>query len=364
MTDSAVPSPSVALVHDYLLVMRGAERAFAAIADCWPLAPIHTTLFDPAAVPRFASRDVHVSPLQRLGVRQAGFRRLLPLFPWAVGRLDLSGHGLVVSSSSAFAHGVRVDEGAQHVCYCYTPFRYAWHERETALREVAWPLRPALRGTLAAIRRWDVRAASRVDHYIAISQISRERIRAAYGRDAPIVHPPVETERFVPAAGGEHVLLVCELVPHKRVDVALDGIERAGHAAVVVGSGPERARLERAFPTARFEGRVGDDELARFYQGAIAVVVPSFEEFGIVAVEAQAAGTPVVAPRRGGAAETVLDGETGLLLDDVDAPAIARALAHELFTQPDLPALRRQAERFSTAAFQRALLDTVAGLTG
>lgn len=350
-------------MHDYLLVMRGAERTFAAMADCWPQAPIHTALYDPEAVPRFAGREVVVSPLQRLGVRQSGFRKLLPLFPWAVGQLDLSGHELVVSSSSAFAHGVRVDEGARHVCYCHSPFRYVWHERPRALQEVPAPARPALGAVLSAVRRWDVRASRHVDHYIANARITQERIRDAYGRDAPIVYPPVEIERFVPTPGGEYALIVCELVPHKRVDVALDGITRAGLPAVVVGAGPERERLERAFPAARFAGRVDDAELARLYESARAVVVPSYEEFGIVAVEAQAAGTPVVAPRRGGAAETVLDGATGVLLEDVAAPEIARALAHEVFAQPDVDALRAQAERFSVAAFQRTLLETVAQLT-
>jgi glycosyltransferase involved in cell wall biosynthesis len=359
-----MPPRSVALVHDYLLVMRGGERTFAAMADCWPSAPIYTTLYDAGAVPRFAAREVHVSPLQRLGVGQAGFRKLLPLFPWAVGRLDLSGHDLVVSSSSAFAHGVRVDEGAQHVCYCHSPFRYVWHERARALQEVPAVARPLMGPVLDAVRRWDVRVSRNVDHYIANGRITQDRIRSAYGREAPIVYPPVETDRFTPTAGGEYALIVCELVPHKRVDVALDGISRAGIPAVVVGAGPEQEHLQAAFPAARFAGRVDDAELARLYQGARAVIVPSYEEFGIVAVEAQAAGTPVVAPRRGGAGETVLDERTGILLDDVDAPAIARALGHEVFAQPDLAGLRAQADRFSVPAFQRTLLETVAQLTG
>ncbi|MTD43062.1 glycosyltransferase [Conexibacter sp. W3-3-2] len=356
--------PAVGLAHDYLLVMRGAERTFAEIAACWPTAPIHTALYDPEAMPRFAGRDVHTSVLQRTGVRQNGFRRLLPLFPAAVSRMRIDATELVVSSSSAFAHGMRVPEGVPHVCYCYTPFRYAWHERATALREVPAPARPALRLVLDQIRRWDVRVAARVDHYVAISEISRERIAAAFGRDAPIVHPPVEVERFTPTAGGEHLLVVCELVSHKRVELALEAAQRAGWPAVVVGTGPEQARLARDFPTARFAGRVSDPELAVLYAQARAVVVPSYEEFGIVAVEAQASGTPVVAPRRGGAAETVLDGVTGVLLDEVSARSIAAALAHEVVAQPDAAALRAQADRFSAATFRRRLVETVEELTG
>ncbi len=356
--------PPVGLVHDYLLVMRGAERTFAEIADCWPTAPIHTTLYDVDAVRRFASRDVRTSVLQRTGVRQAGFRRMLPLFPLAVSRMKVEAQELVVSSSSAFAHGVQVADGAQHVCYCYTPFRYAWHERATALQEVPPIARPALDLVLERIRRWDIRAAARVDHHIAISRISQRRIRDAYGREAPIVHPPVDLDRFVPTAGGDHVLIVCELVAHKRVDVALQGIAEAGARAVVVGDGPERARLERDFPAVRFAGRVSDPELATLYAGACAVVVPSFEEFGIVAVEAQASGTPVVAPMHGGAAETVVPGETGVLLEWVRPATIAKALEHEVFREPDLAGLRRQAERFAVPAFRQRLVDTIEQLTG
>lgn len=363
-THTGEDRPSVALVHDYLLVMRGAERSFAAMADCWPQAPVFTTLFDPEGMPRLAGRDVRTSPLQRLGVRQDGFRRLLPLYPWAVSRLDLGTADIVVSSSSAFAHGVRVPEGAVHVCYCYTPFRYAWHERRTALAEVPAPVRPVLGAALSAIRRWDVRAAARVDRYVAISRISQERIRDAYGVHAPVVHPPVELDRFTPTAGGEHALIVCELVAHKRVGVALAGIRAAGLPAVVVGSGPERERLEREHPEVRFAGRVSDPELATLYETARAVVVPSFEEFGIVAVEAQAAGTPVVAPRVGGAAETVVDGETGVLLDRVEAGDVTRALAHEVFADPDAGALRAQAERFGVRAFQERLVAVVEEAAG
>lgn len=358
------PDPPVGLVHDYLLVMRGAERTFAEIAECWPSAPIHTTLYDPESVRRFKPREVHTSVLQRTGIRQDGFRRLLPLFPAVVSRMDVPATELVLSSSSAFAHGVRVPEGVAHVCYCYTPFRYAWHERATALREVPRVARPALDLMLEGIRRWDLRAAGRVDHHIAISRISQRRIRDAYGRDSPIVHPPVEVDRFTPTSGGDHVLIVSELVAHKRIDVALEGIALARERALVVGDGPERARLEREFPSARFAGRVDDPTLAHMYASARAVVVPSFEEFGIVGVEAQAAGTPVVAPIHGGAAETVLPGETGVLLEWVRPKTIAEALRHEVIATPDVGALRAQAERFSAAAFRRRLVGTVEALTG
>lgn len=344
--------------------MRGAERTFAEISECWPEAPVYTSLYDEDAMPRFAGRQVHTSKLQRFGARQDNFRRLLPLYPAAMRSFDLSDFDLVVSSSSAFAHGVRVGKDATHVCYCYTPFRYAWHERQLALDEVGPALRFPVNATLGAIRRWDLAAARKVDHYIAISRISQRRIRDAYGVEAPVVHPPVEIERFTPTAGGEYALIVCELVAHKRVDVALEGIRSAGLPAVVVGSGPERERLSQEHPDVHFAGRVSDEQLARLYENARAVVVPSFEEFGIVAVEAQASGTPVVAPTHGGAAETVRDGVTGVLLEWVRPETIAQALQHEVFETPDVGELRRHAERFSSEAFRTRLVEAIEHLTG
>jgi glycosyltransferase involved in cell wall biosynthesis len=345
-----------ALVHDYLLVMRGAERTFAAIAELYLRAPIFTLLYDEQATnARFATHSVTTSPLQRLGVGQAGFRRLLPLYPWAVGRLKLGDVDVVVSSSSAFAHGVNVPAHAVHVCYCYTPFRYAWYEQDRAAVEVPSPLRPLLRRQLGRVRRWDLAASHRVDSYVAISQLSRERIKRYYGRDSAVIHPPVETHRFTPGEPGDALLVVSELVAHKRVNVALEAARRARVPIRVVGSGPDRSALARAYPEAEFLGRASDEQLAELYAAARAVVMPSMEEFGIVAVEAQAAGRPVIAADAGGARETVLDGDTGRLaaLDDVDAFAQAIAGLDALDFDPARAAAN--AERFSVAEFKRRL---------
>src|SRR5215211_5765984 len=171
------------LVHDYLLVMRGAERAFAALSECWQEAPIYTLFHDPHGTGgRFTDRDVRTSYLQHVHIRQGGFRRLLPLLPHAAERLPVEKHDLIISSSSAFAHGVRPREGAVHVCYCYSPFRYAWYEERSALAEMPRFARPAVRRILARIRRWDLAASRRVTRYIAISEWSRRRIQETYGR--------------------------------------------------------------------------------------------------------------------------------------------------------------------------------------
>jgi glycosyltransferase involved in cell wall biosynthesis len=324
--------------------MRGAERTFAAMADLYADAPIYTLLYDePGTNRRFAGRSITTSPLQHLGARQATFRRLLPLYPHAVRRLKLPPCDVVLSSSSAFAHGVRVPAGALHVCYCYTPFRYAWYEQDRALGETAPALRPLLRRQLRRIR---------------------ERIKRYYGRESVVIHPPVETHRFKIGVPGDALLVVSEIVRHKRVHVALEAARRARAPIRVVGSGPDHAALSAAYPEVEFLGRASDAELVELYASARAVVVPSMEEFGITAVEAQAAGRPVVAAAAGGALETVLDGRTGLLasLDDLDSFAQAMRRIEDLDFDP--ACARENAERFSVAAFQRRLHEQIERVAG
>ena len=355
----------VALVHDYLLVMRGAERSFAAIADCWPEAPIYTTLYSEEGTDgRFADRRVVCSPLQRLPMRQRGFRALLPLMPAAVRRLPVGDADVVVSSSSAFAHGVRPKEGAVHLCYCYTPFRYAWHEHDTALAEVSPLLRPALRMTLARIRRWDLAASRRVTHYVAISRLVQDRIARLYGRESTVIHPPVEVDRFAPGEAGDAFAFVGELVAHKRVDVVLEAARRAGKRLRVVGDGPELERWGAEYPEAEFLGRVGDAELPGILAEARALLVPNVEEFGIAAVEAQAAGRPVVAVGAGGVLETVTDGETGILLERGDVEEFAEALSEVDFDRFDPQALARHAAGFSTETFKQRMKAEVERAVG
>ena len=360
---STVPAVgSVGLAHDYLLVLRGAERSFAAIADCFPAAPIYTLLYDEEGTSaRFAGHEVTTSYLQRLGVRQDGFRRLLPLFPGAVQRLPTDRHLLVISSSSAFAHGVSPAEGGAHLCYCYTPFRYAWFEEKRALSEVPAPLRLPLRAALARSRAWDRAVSRRVTRYVAISELSRERIARYLQRESDIVHPPVETHRFSPGEPEDEFLIVCELVRHKRVDIALEAARRAGVRVKVVGSGPDRQRLESLYgDVAAFLGRVGDDELVELHRRALALILPNVEEFGIAAVEAQAAGRPVLAADAGGAQETVLDGETGVRVPVDSVDALTEALRETDWRSFDPERCVVQADRFSVATFQRLMLDQVA----
>jgi glycosyltransferase involved in cell wall biosynthesis len=331
------------------------------MAECWPAAPISTLLYDESGTwGRFAGRKVITSRLQRLGASQRTFRRLLPLFPLAAERLPVGDRRLIVSSSSAFAHGVRPAEGAVHVCYCHSPFRYVWHERALALAEVPRAARPVLGAVLDRIRRWDLEASTRVTHYIANSRITQERIAEFYGRDSVIVHPPVQVDRFAPAEPEDWFLIVTEVVRHKRVEVALEAARRAGRKITVVGTGPDLDRLRGAYAgTATFLGRVDDAELAGLYARARAVVVANVEEFGIAAVEAQAAGRPVLAADAGGARETVVDGETGYRVPVGDVEALAEAMADPGVEALQATAIVANARRFSPENFRARLMAEV-----
>jgi glycosyltransferase involved in cell wall biosynthesis len=306
----------VALVHDFLLDLRGAERVFLAMCDLWPDADLFTAVYDPVGTDgRFEGRRVHTSFLQRLRPTARTFRGLLPLYPAAIESFDLSDYELVVSSSSAWAHAVICDERSVHVCYCHNPFRYVWNDRDRTLAERRDPFtRIALRMLFRRWRQWDWIAAQRVDRYLANSRSTQKRISAYFGRDSTVVYPPVETERFSPGPVGDYYLVLSELMPHKRIGTAVEAFNRLRRPLVVVGDGPDMRRLRRlAGPTVRLLGRVDDARVAQLLSGCRALVVTATEEFGIAAVEAQAAGRPVIGLAAGGVCETVEDGLTGAL---------------------------------------------------
>jgi glycosyltransferase involved in cell wall biosynthesis len=354
----------VALVHDFLLDLRGAERVFAAICDAWPEADVFTAVYDESGTEgRFADRSPRASFLQRLRPTSRTFRPLLPLYPHAVESLDLRGYDVVVSSSSAWAHGVLVDPGAVHVCYCHNPFRYAWSEREATLEARNLLTRPALRMLLSRWRQWDWIAAQRVDRYVANSAVTAARIRRYFGRDSTVLHPPVELARFAPGAVGGHYLVLAELMAHKRIDVAIKAFNALKRPLVVVGDGPEWRRLRRlAGPTVRLTGRLADGDVAELLRSAQALVVTAEEEFGIAAVESLASGRPVIALRSGGVLETVRAGKTGAFYDDGDDPrALAAAVAGFDPGAVDPAECVAAARRFGVEPFQERLRAIVAG---
>ena len=353
--------PRVALIHDFLLDLRGAERVFAAICDTWPDAEVFTAVYDEHGTEgRFADRTIHTSFLQRLRPTSRTFRPLLPLYPHAVESFDLRGYDTVISSSSAWAHGVLVDPGAVHVSYCHNPFRYAWTEREATLQARHPLVRPALRVLLSQWRQWDWIAAQRVDRYVANSRTTAERVRRYLGREATVLYPPVEIDRFTPGVVGERYVVLAELMAHKRIDVAVEAFSRVGLPLVVIGDGPEGRRLRRlAGPTVTFTGRISDARVAELLTSARALVVTAVEEFGIAAVEALAAGRPVIALGEGGVLESVQEGVTGAFYEANDAGALAETVLAFDALAVDPAACRAAAERFSVRRFQHRLAAIV-----
>jgi glycosyltransferase involved in cell wall biosynthesis len=352
----------IVLVHDYLLVMRGAERTFAEIAACFPDAPVSTLLYDAAGTNgTFRDRRVRTSFLQPVAADQRRFRRYLPALPLAARQLPLGNARVVISSSSAFAHGVRPASDAVHISYCHSPFRYVWHERRRTEEGFAPVLRPLAHGLLGMVRRWDVAASRRVSAYIANSALTGERLAHFYGREARVVHPPVDVDRFdcIPAPE-DYFLLVGEVTGHKNPELALAAAERAGVKVTVVGDGPDLARLRQCFTGATFLGRVEDRRLIELYAGCRALIVPAIEEFGITMVEAHAAGRPVVAAARGGAMEIVDDGETGILFTPGSVDSLAEALRAVDWEGFDFAWLKASAQRFSSGQFRRRFRSELA----
>jgi glycosyltransferase involved in cell wall biosynthesis len=349
--------PRVALVHDFLLDLRGAERVFAAICDAWPDADVFTAVYDEKGTEgRFAARAPRTSFLQGLRPTARTFRVLLPAYPHAIESLDLRGYDVVVSSSSAWAHGVLVEPGTVHVCYCHNPFRYAWTEREATVAGRAAPLRLPLRVLLSRWRQWDWMAAQRVDRYVANSVLTATRIQRYFGRDADVLHPPVELERFHPGPVGGFYLVVAELMAHKQLDVAVRAFNQLRAPLVVVGDGPEARRLSRlAGPTVRFTGRLPDERVAELMRSAKALVVTAAEEFGIAAVESLASGRPVIALGAGGVLESVVEGETGAYYLRNDPESLADVVARFDPDAFDPAACVAASQRFMPARFKAAL---------
>jgi glycosyltransferase involved in cell wall biosynthesis len=345
----------VAIVHDYLNQAGGAERVVEVLHRMYPEAPIFTTLFDPRAVhPSFAKADVRVSWMRRLPRWRRYFRSYMPLYPMAIRSFDLRGYDVVISSSSAWAKGVRIPEGALHFCYCHTPMRWAWNFDGYVSRSALSPAaRAAARLTLPMLRSWDVRTSRTVDRFIANSTEVSHRIRSSYGRGSDVVFPPVDVERFrhdQPAR--DFFLVVSRLNAYKRIDLAVRACTALGLPLVVVGEGPERRMLQGiAGSTVRFAGRLSDREVTALFETCRAFILPGEEDFGLTPIEANAAGRPVVAFARGGALDTVRDGETGVLFHDASVESLSTALEAVGARCWDATSLREHADTFSESVF-------------
>ena len=348
----------VALVHDWLTGLRGGERVLEQLCLLYPDADIFTLVHVPGSTGEIIERHrIKTSFLDRLPRNL--YRRYLPLYPLAIESFDLSGYDLVVSTSHSVAKGCKPGPDAVHVAYIHTPMRYVWDQFDAYFGRgrAGIVTRLAARAVAPMLRRWDVASTRRAHGLIANSRFVAERIRRYWRREVDaVVHPPVDTSRFVPAAEGpapeEYALIVSALVPYKRIELAISAFSRLKRPLWIVGDGPERQRLAKAAgPSVRFLGNVGQDQLARLYAGARFFVLPGEEDFGIAAVEAQAAGRPVLALGRGGALETVVDGRTGVFFDQPTVESLLLGIAAIDRLQPDPIGIHEEARRFDVARF-------------
>jgi glycosyltransferase involved in cell wall biosynthesis len=365
----AAGDPRVVLIHDWLTGMRGGEKCLEALCRRWPNAPLYTLLHKRGSVaPAIENRSIRPSFFRFFPRVERYYRYLLPLMPLAA-RWKLPACDLVISLSHCVAKAAIPPAGTPHLCYCFTPMRYAWHMREAYFGgRGRRGLKNLLReGILARLREWDRQTAERVTHFVAISRTVQRRIAECYGRASQVIYPPVDTDFYCPAAKRreDFYLVVSALAPYKRIDLAIDACRRLGRPLVIIGSGQEEKRLRpRAGPRVRFLGWQPDEVIRDHMRRCRALLFPGEEDFGIVPLEAQACGAPVIALGRGGAVETVVGGDapTGVLFAEQSEECLIAAL--EVFEREEgrfLPTVaRRNALRFDRRRFEGAIFETAA----
>ena len=349
----------LAICVSWLNQYGGAEKVLEAAHGLFPDAPIYTTIYWPQAMPAaYRVWDIRVSALNRLPFIRRHHQPFLPLYPLAVESFDLSAYDVVLSITSAFAHGIITPPETLHICYCLTPARFLWNYQSYAQREGLGRLVDiALRPTLNYLRLWDRLAADRVDHFIAISGEVQRRIRKYYRRGSTIIYPPVETARFHPADGyDDYFLVVSRLIPYKRIDLAVLAFNELGLPLKIVGEGRDRAALQSlARPNIEFVGWVDDEALQGLLSRTRAFIFPGLEDFGIAPLEAMAAGRPVIAYAGGGALDTVQPGVTGEFFTELTPESLAGVVREFDPTRYDPATIRRHAEQFDRAVFQQKL---------
>lgn len=355
--------PRIAFIVDALPAIGGGEKTLFAALEIFPRADIFTLIYNRGAFAGspIAQKEVSTSYLDRLPYAHTRHRMLLPLMPSAIERFDLCKYDVVISFSYAVAHGVRVNRGARHLSYTYTPMRYAWSDLNidgTHSRK-----NPVLNLIMEQFRAWDKAAASRVDEFVAISHGIAGRIQAAYQREARVIYPPVETERFSSnGSRGDYFVTLSRLVPHKRLDLVIEAFARLGRPLKIIGEGPARKSLQRrATANIEFLGYQSEESVARLLGCARGFICAAEEDFGIAIVEAQAAGCPVIAYRGGGALETVIDGVTGLLFPEQSTESLVEAVRNfedlsRSFRSLDL---MDNAQRFSKTRFTKSFQKLV-----
>lgn len=350
----------VAIVHDWLTGIRGGEKVLESLCRMLPGADVFTLIHVPQNTGSLvAGHRIITSPLNRLpGVRRY-YRYLLPWMPRAIESFDLREYGLIVSSSHAVAKGVQAPRGARHICYCHTPMRYAWDTGADYFRfgRLSRFQKYALGAWKHRLRTWDLRANSRVTQFVTNSENVRERIARFYGCDATVIYPPVDTNFFTPAPAGRvggYFLVVSALEPYKRVDIAVRALSSSGHRVVIAGVGSQSRALRRiAARNVEFAGWVSNERLRELYRGCRALLFPGVEDFGIVPVEAQACGKPVIAYGQGGVVESVISARTGIFFFEQTEQSLLHAIGALDQLHFDPSAARANSLRFSRERFEQ-----------
>ncbi|MFC2173572.1 glycosyltransferase [Acidobacteriota bacterium] len=359
-------SVQVAIVHDWLTGMRGGEKVLSSIIALFPEADLYTLFHFPGTVsPDIEGLSIRTSFLQRLPFSVRAYRFYLPLYPSAIETFDLSGYDLVVSTSHCVAKGAIPSPHGRHIAYLHTPMRYIWDQYRAYVdpSRSSLPARVGMRLFRKYLRRWDVSSSARVSHFLANSNHVASRIKRYYGRDAEVIYPPVDTDFFTPHSHPEQsegYLVVSALVPYKNIEIAILAFNRLGLPLTIVGKGPSAPRLQAlAGPTVRFIGWLGNDRLREEYRKCRALIFPGEEDFGITAVEAQACGRPVIAYRKGGVCESVIEGVTGVFFDEAAPEPLARTIDKFDKTDFNYRDMRANACRFSEKRFREEFSNFV-----
>lgn len=355
----------LALVHDWLNQIGGAEDVLDTLVRLYPAAPLYTSIYAPGMMPaHYRQWDIRTLWMDQLPGIHRHHQPYLPLYPLAWGGLDLSAYDVVLSNKSGFCHGFQHRAGTLHICYCLAPTRYVWQLDSYIAREgISKPLELALRPVVAALKRWDLAAAGRVDHFIAISTDIQARIQSYYGRESAVIYPPVDTDRFQPVPSDQvedYYLIVSRLIPYKRIDLAVQAATQLGLPLKIGGKGRDLDRLRAmAGPTVEFLGYVPDEALPGLMARCKAFLFPGLEDFGITPVQAQAAGRPVIAYSGGGALDTVLPGRTGEHFSAMTVESLKAVMTGFEAGRYDPAALRRHALQFDTQVFNQQISEYV-----
>lgn len=360
----------LAIVADWLPVYAGAEHVIAAMHDIWPDAPIFTTVANRSKIGPLASADIRTGPLQKWYSLTGNHQWMLPWMPRAIENIDLREFDTIISSSHAIGKGIIPPSTAKHICYCHTPMRYAWEMEDEYLDDFNVPhfLRRMIKEKLKQIRKWDLTTAQRVDQFVANSTTVQERIKRIYNRDSVVIHPPV-SDRFFEvepsrrdgstAKSDPYYFTVGRHVPYKRTDLLIQAANAMKIPLKVGGSGKDFERLKAmAGPTVEMLGFVPDDDLPELYANAKAFLFAPFEDAGVVPLEAQACGTPVVAFGKGGVLDTVVDGETGVYFAEQTVDAVTDAIQRFEKMNFDAEVIREHAKKFSAERFREKMLQS------